>query len=247
MIKIINLNKSFDGKPILKDFDLDIPKGEVFALVGKSGCGKSVLLKHILRLIHPDSGEIWIDGKNIDQLSFKELEKLKLQIGMVFQNSALFDSLNVEENVGFPLSEHSSLNKGKLREKVERALKAVNLEGILDKMPSELSGGMRKRVAFARAIIMEPPILLFDEPTTGLDPITSDVINQLMVKLKGMLHVTGILVTHDLKSAFSVADRVGMIHAGQIYKIATPREFEQSDDPIIRNFVLGKADEIVID
>jgi len=237
-IEIRGLVKSFDDRRVLNGVDLDVPSGQSLVIIGKSGCGKSLLLKHLLGLMTPDSGTIRIDGEPLDSRSDSRYA-MRHKFGMLFQGAALFDSMSVGENVAFALVEHTTLSKAEIAGRVAECLDRVGLKGIEAKMPAELSGGMRKRVGLARAIVMKPQILLFDEPTTGLDPITADAINQLMIQLKAVLSSTCIVVTHDMASAYKVGDRICMLHEGRILTSGTPQEIRQSSDPIVRNFVEG--------
>jgi len=239
VIRVNQLVKSFGGKRVLAGVDLEVDKGESFALLGRSGCGKSVLLKILLGLMMPDGGSIEVEGKSIVELSVKERNRLRLRIGMLFQGVALFDSLSVEENIAFSLTEHTKMTSKEMAVRVAECLEMVGLKGIEDRRPIELSGGMRKRVGLARAIAMKPEILLYDEPTTGLDPITADSINNLMVQLKKVLKVTSILVTHDMASVFLVADRMGLLHNGRIRQTGSPVKMKRSPDPVVRAFIRG--------
>lgn len=237
MIKINNVYKSFSGKSVLRGVNLHIQKGESVVIVGKSGCGKTVLLKSIIGLIQPDSGEIWIQGENIVGMPRKRLYQIRTKMGMLFQGSALFDSLTVEENVALPLREHTRLDWKKIQEKVREKLALVGLSGAEGKKPSELSGGMRKRVGLARALIMEPEILLYDEPTTGLDPVTAGMINDLIAELNQKFSVTSVAVTHDMTSAFTIGERVAMLHEGKVVFDGSMKEFRESSLPIIQEFL----------
>jgi len=237
-IKTRGLQKSFRGQPVLNGLDLDVHHAETVVLIGRSGCGKSVFLKHLLGLITPDAGQIWIDNVSLNDLSAKERYRIRLKFGILFQGSALFDSLSVADNVGFSLIEHTQMTPKEVRMRVDQCLESVDLKGMGKTMPVELSGGMRKRVGLARAVAMKPEILLYDEPTTGLDPLTADSINALMVQLKSILAVTSIVVTHDMVSAYRVGDRIGMLHDGRIHQIGTPEEIQQSKDPIVSRFLL---------
>ena len=241
VIEISELTKSFDGHKVLDRLNLNIEKGSTLVVIGRSGCGKSVLLKHIMGILRPDSGRIVIDGKNILDLDEKEFNKLRLKMGMVFQGGALFDSLTVGENVGFNLLEHTNIRGKELLERVEEALCLVDLCGIAHLMPSELSGGMRKRVALARAICAKPEIILYDEPTTGVDPITADSINELIKNLHDKLKVTSIVVTHDMKSAYKIADKIAMLYQGKIITQGTPEEIQNTDHPVVYQFINGLA------
>lgn len=239
MIKIRNLRKSFKTAKVLQGLDLDIQKGETLVILGPSGVGKSVLLKHIIGLVKPDSGYVEVDGVNVTDLSGPKLLKAIKQMGMLFQGAALFDSMTIGENTGFYLSEHSDpqtderASKEEIRNRVDEALNMVGLEGTQDKMPGELSGGMRKRAGLARLIVYRPEILLYDEPTTGLDPITSMQINELIVQTQKQLKATSIVVTHDITSALYVGDRLALLRDGKIAHIGDPDTFIKIDDPII--------------
>ena len=241
MIKIHGLHKHFFENHVLCGVDLTIRDGETLVIIGRSGCGKSVLLKHIMGLLEPEEGSIHIDGVNIFTLETSEQEKFRLKLGMLFQGSALFDSLNVKENVAFSLYEHTNLPEKAIDDIVKEKLQMVGLSGVEQVMPSDLSGGMKKRVGLARAICNEPKIILYDEPTTGLDPINSDVINDLILAMQERLKVTSIVVTHDMTSAYKVGNRIAMLYGGQIIGIGTPDEFKNTTDPIIRQFITGSA------
>lgn len=221
--------------------DLHIKTGEALVIMGRSGCGKSVLLKQMMGIMEPDEGSVIIDGVDIFTLSLRELDQFRLKLGMLFQGAALFDSLTVGGNVGFSLYEHTRLPPAVIHQKVKEKLKLVGLEGIEALMPSELSGGMKKRVGLARAICNDPKIILYDEPTTGLDPITADGINELIVQMQEKLRVTSVTVTHDLKSAYRIASRIAILYRGKIIGMGTPREIENTGDPIVRQFITGSA------
>ncbi len=239
MIEIKEVSKNFESRRVLDKVNLTIPSGKTYVIIGRSGCGKSVLLKHIVGILKPDSGEVIINGQDIGKISNKELDTLRLKTGMVFQGGALFDSLTVGENVGFSLIEHGHLNRDDLFDRVEKALAMVDLRGIERLMPSELSGGMKKRVALARAICANPEIILYDEPTTGVDPITADSINELIKNLHDKLKVTSVVVTHDMISAYKIADRIGMLYQGKIIAEGTPQQIQESNHPIVHQFVNG--------
>jgi len=241
-IECRNVWKGFGRKSVLKGLNLLIKPGETVVIIGQSGSGKSVLLKHIVGLVHPDRGDILIDGTDITTLSRKKLFELRMRFGMVFQGAALFDSYTVDENVGLALREHTTLSDEEVTRIAEEKLQMVGLAGIGDKNPADLSGGMKKRVGFARAIAMEPKCVLYDEPTTGLDPINADVINNLIVKLSNELHITSVVVTHDLASAYKVGDRIVMLHDGKVLFDGTPDEVKQTDNPILRQFIEGRAE-----
>jgi phospholipid/cholesterol/gamma-HCH transport system ATP-binding protein len=237
MITIKEITKSFENRKVLKGINLHIDNGTTMVIMGASGCGKSVLLKLIIGLLKPDDGEIWIDDKEITGLSEKQMKGILENIGMVFQSSALFDSLTVGENVGFALKRRGKLSKSEVARIVAEKLEMVGLPGIENMMPSELSGGMRKRVSLARAISINPKIVLYDEPTTGLDPIRSEEINFLINKLHDELNVTSIVVTHDMKSAFTVATNMSMMKEGEIVITGTPDEIRSSTDTWVNNFI----------
>ena len=239
MIEIINVSKSFDGHKVLDNLNLTIKTGESTVIIGRSGCGKSVLLKHIIGLLKPDSGHVLIDGKDITRMDEKELSAVRLKFGMLFQGAALFDSLNILENVGFALIEHTNTPKAEIIKRVKESLTLVGLKDIEYKKPAELSGGMRKRVGLARAILVRPEIMLYDEPTTGVDPIMGDSINDLIIKLHTKLNVTSIAVTHDMTSAYKIADRVAMLYNGKIIADGTPDEIKNTKDLIVRQFITG--------
>lgn len=241
MIEIKGLHKSFGGKPVLKGVDLTIRDGETLVIIGRSGCGKSVLLKHITGLMEPDEGNIFIDGQDMFSLSSEEQDRVRLSIGMVFQGAALFDSLSVGENVGYSLSEHTKMPQSDIQARVSEKLSLVGLKGIEEAMPADLSGGMKKRVSLARAICNEPKIVLYDEPTTGLDPINSDVINDLILRTQERLKVTSIVVTHDMISAYKVGNRIAMLYDGKIIGVGTPDEIKNTSDPVIKQFITGSA------
>lgn len=239
MIEIINLCKSFGGHQVLDNLNLTIDTGETTVIIGRSGCGKSVLLKHIIGLLKPDSGQVIVDGKDVTKMDEKELSALRLHFGMLFQGAALFDSLNVRENVAFHMIEHLNSPRKEIDKRVKECLELVGLRGIEEKKPAELSGGMRKRVGLARAICVRPGIMLYDEPTTGIDPIMGDAINDLILELHNKLKVTGIAVTHDMTSAYKIADKMAMLYKGKIIATGTPDSIKNTKDPIVRQFVTG--------
>lgn len=243
LIELRNLQKRFGRLVVLNDVSLDIEEGQSVVIIGASGTGKSVLLKHIVGLLRPDKGEVWFDGKRIDVLSERELVKVRKQFGFLFQMGALFDSLSVEDNVAFPVVEHTRKSPEEISGIVGEKLALVGLRDSRKKMPGELSGGQKKRVALARAIALGPRVILYDEPTTGLDPIRSDVINELILKLQRELKVTSIVVTHDMHSAFKVGNRIVMLHEGKIIFDGAPSEIRHSTDPIVHRFVAGEAGE----
>jgi phospholipid/cholesterol/gamma-HCH transport system ATP-binding protein len=241
-ISLQHLYKAFDGKQVLNDMSIDVEKGESLVIVGGSGTGKSVTLKHIIGLLRPDQGHVLIAGEDITTMSEVELNRFRRHFGMAFQEGALFDSMSVFENIAFPLRRHTKMTEGEIRTRVEECLEDVHLHGVEKKRPSELSGGMRRRVGFARAISLKPDILLFDEPTTGLDPVISDVIADLIVEMDQKLGTTTVTITHDMKVAFKIADRVAMLHRGTIVEEGTPEEFQASRNPIVRQFIEGRAE-----
>ncbi|MGH7992834.1 MAG: ABC transporter ATP-binding protein [Limisphaerales bacterium] len=242
MIQVRDLKKSFSGPLVLDGVSFRIENGESVAIIGRSGCGKSVLLKHLIGLLKPDSGEVLIDGENIVPMNERQLLRVRKKFGMLFQSSALFDSMTVAENVGFGLRRHEHLTESEIARRVAQALDVVDLPGTENKNPAELSGGMRKRVGLARAIVYEPQIVLYDEPTTGLDPIVSDSIDKLMMHVRDHLNVTTVVVTHDMRTARRVGNRVLMMHDKTIYATGAPEEFFASQDPVVRQFVDGVAD-----
>jgi phospholipid/cholesterol/gamma-HCH transport system ATP-binding protein len=239
MIEIINLCKSFNGHVVLDNLNLNINSGETTVIIGRSGCGKSVLLKHIIGIMKPDRGQVLINGKDVVRMDDKELNGLRMNFGMLFQGAALFDSLNVLENVAFGLIEHTNASREEIRKRVEESLALVGLKGIEEKKPAELSGGMRKRVGLARAICLRPQIILYDEPTTGVDPIMGDAINDLIIELHNHLKVTSIAVTHDMTSAYKIANRIAMLYNGKIIAVGKPDEIKNANNPIVRQFVTG--------
>ena len=237
MIAIRNLTKSFGLNQVLDKLDLAVPEGQTTVVIGRSGCGKSVLLKHIIGILKPDSGEILIDGRDITGLKASELNEERKRFGMVFQGAALFDSLTVGENVGFSLREHTDLSEGEIKEIVRKKLELVGIGKVEDLRPDELSGGMKKRVALARAMVMDPEIVLYDEPTTGVDPIMADIINDLILSLQERLKVTSLVVTHDMQSAYKIADRIAMLYKGRIVETGSREEIRNSRHPIVRQFI----------
>lgn len=239
MIEIRNLSKSFDHKTVLSNVNLGVAKGETLVVIGRSGTGKSVLLKHVLGLIRPDAGIVTIDGMRLDQLSRSELYHLRMRCGVLFQAGALFDSLTVGQNVGLGLVENTKMKRGEIAGIVAERLDWVGLEDVGHRHPSELSGGMRKRAALARALAMDPEIVLYDEPTTGLDPVTAEGINDLIVRLEERLNVTAIAVTHDMKSAFTIGSRIAMLHEGHIVFNGSVDDAKNTDDPMLRQFIAG--------
>ena len=242
MIQVINLNKSFGGNHVLKDLNLNIETGITAVVIGCSGCGKSVLLKHIIGILRPDAGQVIVFGKDVTKLPPKELNRLRLDFGMLFQGAALFDSLTVYENVGFNLLEHTDFDSQTIAKKVREALSLVGLEGVEDLRPAALSGGMKKRVGLARAICMKPEVILYDEPTTGVDPIMADAINGLIIDLHDKLEITSIVVTHDMVSAYKIGSKISMLYDGKIIQTGTPDEIKNTNNPIVKQFITGAAE-----
>lgn len=241
IVRLVDLHKSFGRAHILRHLSAEFPAGKTTVVLGPSGCGKSVMLKHIVGLLRPDAGEVWFQNTRIDTLSEAKLVPIRRQFGFLFQQSALFDSMTVCENIEFPLREHTKLNAEQRQQRVEQVLAMVGLSDSINKMPADLSGGQRKRAALARAIVLEPRIVLYDEPTTGLDPIRADVINELIIKLQNALHLTSIVVTHDLASAFKIADLTIMLHEGKVVFRGTPQELRDSPDETVQQFLRGEA------
>jgi phospholipid/cholesterol/gamma-HCH transport system ATP-binding protein len=238
MIEIKNLHKSFGSNKVLQGVNLDIDTGETLVIIGRSGCGKSVLIKHIVGLLYPDEGHVKVEGKTVDEMSMKELYELRTKFGFLFQGSALFDSMTVEENISLPLVESKKkFSMTEIDRKVAEKLEMVGMSGSQKLKPAELSGGMKKRVGLARALITDPDYIFYDEPTTGLDPIMSDSIDELIKELTDKLNSTSIVVTHDMYSVKNVADRVAMMHEGKIHFSGTPTELLTSKDPIIKEFI----------
>jgi phospholipid/cholesterol/gamma-HCH transport system ATP-binding protein len=242
MILVRDLKKSFGDQPILDGVSFDIPSGDSLVIIGRSGSGKSVLLKHVIGLLRPDAGMVMIDDEDITHLNERELIRVRSKFGMVFQGAALFDSMNVAENVAFAFRRQKKLTRQEIAHKVTEALEMVDLREVEHKRPSELSGGMRKRVGLARAVVYHPQILLYDEPTTGLDPIVSDSIDKLIMRVRDCLKVTTVVVTHDMRSARRVGDRIVMLHNKRIYVTGTPEDIFTSVDPVVRQFIDGVAD-----
>ncbi len=240
-IAIEGVSKAFGPKVVLDKADLLIEKGETLVIIGRSGQGKSVLLKNMVRLLEPDEGLIWIEGEEITSMRGRDLMELRKKFGFLFQGAALFDSMSICKNIGLMLEEHTDWSAARIRQRACECLAMVGLEGSEDKLPSELSGGMKKRAGLARAIVMEPQYILYDEPTTGLDPITSDAINDLILKLQRELGVTSIVVTHDMPSAFKVADRIAMLSQGRIVFTGTVDEVRTTDHAMVRQFIQGSA------
>src|SRR5213075_207933 len=241
MIAVRSLAKKIGQQEILRGIDLEVATGETLAIIGRSGGGKSVLLKHLVGLMEPNSGEIWIQGQNITGMTERQLGEIRKKVGILFQGGALFDSMTVADNIAFPLREAGERDSKVLREKVGQMLEVMEMEGEEEKMPESLSGGMKKRVGLARAIIRQPSSVLHDEPTAGLDPVVADSINRLIRRLQQRFGMTSVVVTHDMKSAFDVADRIAYLHEGRVYFNGTANQLQQSNDPLIQDFLLGRS------
>ncbi|MFH1228417.1 MAG: ABC transporter ATP-binding protein [Planctomycetota bacterium] len=242
MIEFINVHKTLGSKEVLTGLNLKIKEGETCAIIGRSGCGKSVTLKHMVGLLQPDSGRVTVDGDDITGFSEEQLSPVRKKFGFLFQSGALLNSLNVGDNVGLPLREHNELPEYDIKKRVAEVLGLLGLNHLEEAMPADLSGGMRKRVSLARSIVHKPKIILYDEPTTGLDPIMSNVINRLIIEMREKLNVTSIVVTHDMKSTFMVADHIALLYQGKIIREGTPDDFHNYEDPFIKQFVEGEAD-----
>ena len=242
MIELIDVHKSFGKHRVLTGLNLSIEDGKTTVIIGRSGGGKSVLLKHIIGLIKPDQGQVLVDGVDMARLNDRELNEIRKKFGMLFQEAALFDSMTVGENVAFPLWEHARLKEKEIREIVSDRLRAVGLSGVEEKMPSELSGGMRKRVGLARAIALRPQIVLFDEPTTGLDPVMTEAINHLIMETQENFHLTCVVISHDLQSIFRIGHKIAMLYEGVIIAQGTPEDIRASRDPVIKQFLAGSIE-----
>ena len=242
MIRVVNLDKSFGRQRVLRGINLDVATAEIMVIIGRSGGGKSVLLKHLIGLLHPDAGAVLVDGTDITRLRGAALDKIRARYGVVFQGGALFDSMSVEDNVAFPLREKSRLPADRIRERVEEKLAQVGLAGMGDKNPAEISGGMRKRVAIARALVAEPEVVFFDEPTTGLDPILVNTIHHLIVELHRTSRFTAVMVSHEIPEIFRIADRVAMLHEGVIIETGSPAAIQASSNPIVQQFIQGDVE-----
>jgi phospholipid/cholesterol/gamma-HCH transport system ATP-binding protein len=242
MIKLIDVYKAFGTRQVLQGFSLEVEEGETMVLIGYSGTGKSVAIKHIVGLLDPDSGTVWVDGLEVPRLNRDDLYALRSKIGYVFQFAALFDSLSIGDNVAMGLRKEGRLSEPDILRRVGEALELVDLPGVESKFPAELSGGMRKRVGIARAIARQPKYILYDEPTTGLDPVTSAIIDQLMIRMREKLGVTSIVVTHDMRSASTVGSRIAMLFEGKVRQVGTVDEVMHTQDPIVRQFIEGKPD-----
>ncbi len=241
-IVLKDIHKAFGSKRVLRGFSLEVQEGETLAVIGQSGTGKSVALKHVVGLLKPDQGEVWVDKLNLGRATQEELYEIRRRVGYVFQFAALFDSMTVGENLGLGLRRIKGMAVGDIRERVAECLRLVELEGYEDRFPAELSGGQRKRAGLARAIATKPAYLLYDEPTTGLDPVTTTVIDRLIIRTREELKVTSVLITHDMESAYRVADRIGMLYQGTIRFIGTPDEIRACPDPVVRGFIEGKPE-----
>jgi phospholipid/cholesterol/gamma-HCH transport system ATP-binding protein len=242
MIKIINLEKSFGENAVLRGINLTVEKGETMVVIGQSGSGKSVLLKHLIGLLRPDAGEVYIDGVEITRLREDDLQRTTRKFGLLFQGAALFDSMTVAENVRFGLDRYTRYTETEIKKAVAESLDMVGLRKVEDLMPYELSGGMKKRVGLARAIAYRPEIMLYDEPSTGIDPIRADAINDLINKLKREMKVTSVVITHDMVSSYKIADKIAMLYQGRIIEVGTPEEIQSSANPVIQQFIHGHAD-----
>jgi len=240
MIKLVDVHKSFGSKKVLQGFTLDVDEGETMVIIGYSGSGKSVAIKHIVGLLDPDSGTVFVDNKEVPKLSRPELYELRSKVGYVFQFAALFDSMSIGDNVAMGLRKEHTLSEEEIQTRVSESLALVDLPGVESKMPAELSGGMRKRVGIARAIARRPKYILYDEPTTGLDPVTSAVIDQLMVRTREKLGVTSIVITHDMRSAYTVGSRIAMLYEGKVQQVGTVEEIKHTKDPIVCQFIEGR-------
>ena len=241
LIRLESVSKSFGPVQALEGIDLEFNRGQTTVVLGPSGCGKSVMLKHIIGLLRPDTGQVRFNDRRIDQLREHELVDIRRRVGFLFQQGALFDSMTVGQNIAFPLREHTAVSRAERFRRVDRMLELVGVPGTADRMPSELSGGQRKRIALARSIVLEPEVVLYDEPTTGLDPIRSDVIAQLILRLQDALSLTSIVVTHDIPTAFKIADTMVMMNQGRILMTGEPEDFQSTRDEVIRRFLDGRA------
>lgn len=242
VIEVRNLVKSFGSRRILNGVNLKIYKGEVMVVMGGSGCGKSTLLRHIVGILKPDSGQVLIEGKDINTLKSHELDKLRLKIGMLFQSGGLLDYLTIKENIGLPLTEHTNLNQNVIDIVVNLKLNMVNTRGMGHLLPSEISGGMKKRAGLARAIALDPAYVFYDEPTAGLDPVVAGVIDKLILDFSTKLSVTSVVVTHDMQSVFRIATRIAMLHKGEIVEVGTPEEIRSSKNELVQQFITGNPE-----
>ncbi len=241
MIKLVDVHKAFGPKQVLQGFSLDIAEGETMVVIGYSGTGKSVAIKHIVGLLEPDHGEVWVDGVEVPKLKRHDLYELRSHIGYVFQFAALFDSYTIGENVAMGLRKQGLLRADEIETRVHEALNLVDLPNVSDRFPAELSGGMRKRVGIARAVALRPKYMLYDEPTTGLDPVTSATIDELMIRMREALGVTSVVITHDMRSAYSVGTRIAMLYEGQVRQVGSVDEIRNTRDPVVRQFIEGRA------
>jgi phospholipid/cholesterol/gamma-HCH transport system ATP-binding protein len=240
VIRLVDIYKSFGEKRVLQGFSLDVTEGESMALIGYSGSGKSVAIKHMVGLLEPDEGEVWVDGRQVTGMSRRELSDMRSHVGYVFQFAALFDSYTIGENVAMGLRKRGELTATEIQDRVHEALDLVELPNVAERFPAELSGGMRKRVGIARAVALRPKYLLYDEPTTGLDPVTSATIDELMVRMRDVLGVTSVVITHDMRSAYTVATRIAMLYEGRVQQVGTVEEIRSTKDPIVRQFIEGR-------
>ena len=241
-IEFVDVHKSFGKQKVLNGLSMTIPRRKVTCVIGRSGTGKSVTIKHVIGLLKPDQGQILVDGQDVTQRSERELYALRKRFGFLFQEAALFDSMTVFENVAFPLVEHTKKKKAEIAEIVREKLRIVGLAGAEEKLPSQLSGGMRKRVGLARAIALDPEFILFDEPTSGLDPVVTDAVDQMILRAQEHLHVTMVVITHDLASMFKIGDKIILLHAGSVRAAGTPDEIKASADPMVQQFLQGRSD-----
>lgn len=240
MIKLVNVHKAFGPKQVLQGFTLDIAEGETMVVIGYSGTGKSVAIKHIVGLLEPDLGEVWVDGLEVPKLPRRDLYELRSHIGYVFQFAALFDSYSIGENVAMGLRKQGILRPHEIEIRVHEALELVDLPNVAERFPAELSGGMRKRVGIARAVALRPKYMLYDEPTTGLDPVTSATIDELMIRMREALGVTSVVITHDMRSAYTVGTRIAMLYDGQVRQVGSVEEIRNTSDPVVRQFIEGR-------
>lgn len=241
MIRLVNIHKAFGPKIVLRGFDLDIEEGETMVVIGYSGTGKSVAIKHIVGLLEPDEGQVWVDGREVPKLQRRDLYELRSKIGYVFQFAALFDSFSIGENVAMGLRKQGLLEPKEIETRVHEALELVDLPDVAARYPAELSGGMRKRVGIARAVALRPKYMLYDEPTTGLDPVTSATIDELMIRMRDVLGVTSVVITHDMRSAYTVGTRIAMLYEGQVRQVGSVDEIRETRDPVVRQFIEGRA------
>jgi len=241
-IQYVDIHKAFGSNEVLRGFSLEAKEGETLSIIGHSGAGKSVTLKHAVRLIEPDTGKIIVDDQDIAELNLEQLYELRRKVGYVFQFAALFDSMTIADNVAMGLRRMPDLYEDEIKERVNECLRLVDLEGTGDRFPSEISGGMKKRAGLARAIATEPKYLLYDEPTTGSDPVTGNMINELSMRMKDELGVTGVVITHDMESAYTISDRIAMLHRGRIRTVGTVEETKQTEDQVLRAFIEGRPE-----